>query len=84
MARRNLVSTRVAAHLIDNGLSPEQWGKQIGVSGVTIRRILDNEDGAAGHIGTKFAVARGLREDPSTLWPTLSVVRKRPKEEVAA
>jgi len=79
MARKNLVSVRLAAHLMDHGLSPEDFGETVGLSGMTIRRILEDEPGAAAHIETKFKLARALREDPSTLWPVGSVIRKRTK-----
>lgn len=76
MASRNPVGKRIAAHLLDHGLTPEQFGDKVGLSGPTVRRMIDPDKYGGPpvrghHISTKFAIARELREDPSTLWPPL-------------
>ncbi len=85
MASRNAVGKRIEAHLLDHGLTPEQFGEKVGLSGVTIRRIIDPATYGVlkrdHHISTKFAIARELREDPSTLWPPIT---RKPRKAVAA
>lgn len=80
MASRNLVGKRIESHLLDHGLTPEQFGDKVGLSGMTIRRIIDPVTYGplvrGHHIATKFAIARELREDPSTLWPPITVRRR--------
>lgn len=76
VAARNPVGKRIAAHLLDFGLTPEQFGEKVGLSGMTVRRIMHPEiygqPKGERHISTKFAIARELREDPSTLWPPIT------------
>lgn len=73
MASRNLAGVRLQAYLLDHGLTAEQLGEQIGLSGMTIRRVID---GYPCTIRTKFVVARLLQEDPSTFWPPIPRKRK--------
>jgi hypothetical protein len=80
VAARNLVGKLIAGHLLDHGLTPEQFGAKVGLSGVTVRRIIDPEVYGATigkhHVSTKIAIARELREDPSTLWPPITNRKK--------
>jgi hypothetical protein len=80
VASKNLVGRALAAHLLDHNLTPEQLGAKVGLSGMTIRRIIDPDTYGPlvrdHHISTKFAIARELREDPSTLWPPIPLKRK--------
>lgn len=90
MASRNLVGTLIEAHLLDRGLTPEQFGDKVGLSGRTIRRICwphlyGGPPKNGHHIDTKIRLARELREDPSTLWPPLGPKRiKQERRKVAA
>lgn len=87
MASRNRVGRRIEAHLEDHGLTPEQFGKKVGLSGMTIRRIIDpeqyGEPKRGHHISTRFEIAKELREDPSTLWPPITRKRKRQEAQAA-
>ena len=66
MASNRLAGSRVALHRSRLGLSPEQYGIRIGVSGMTVRRI---EQGYRPFLSTqiKFAQDMGLLVDD--LWP---------------
>mgnify|MGYP001081835876 CR=1 FL=1 len=57
---------RVRIHRINRGMSPEQFGHRVGVSGQTIRRI---ENGKRPTIRTMFLVARELDCEVVDLWP---------------
>ena len=80
MASRNRVGRLIAAHMLDNGLTYDEFGALVGVSGQTIRRMVDPEtygECKRGHrIETKFNLAKVLREDPSALWPPITAKRK--------
>jgi lambda repressor-like predicted transcriptional regulator len=73
MPSKNVAGLRLQAYLLDHGLTAEQLGEQIGLSGMTLRRVID---GYPCTIRTKFLVARVLQEDPSTLWPPITRRRK--------
>jgi len=60
--------------MLRTGLSPEQLGPQIGVSGYTLRRVMD---GAPCQFRTKAAIAQALGEDPEVLWPPIKLQRRR-------
>lgn len=83
VAARNQVGRLIAGHMLDHGLTFEEFGALVGLSGMTIRRMVDPDKYGApvtDHtIKTKFAIARRLREDPSTLWPPI-----RSRKRVAA
>lgn len=51
----------------NEGLSPEQLGTVVGVSGRTIRRI---ENGARPTVRTMFLLASQFDLEVSELWPT--------------
>lgn len=69
MPSKNVAGLRLQAHLLDHGLTAEQLGDQIGLSGMTLRRVID---GYPCTIRTKFLIARVLQEDPSSLWPPIA------------
>lgn len=78
VSSRKLVARRVAAHLIATGKSPEEFGNEVGLSGMSVRRLLDEE--LAGHHPnnrTKRLIASGLGEDPSLLWRGTTAVTRR-------
>jgi DNA-binding XRE family transcriptional regulator len=74
MASNRLAGNQVQLHRVRLGLSPEQYGIRIGVSGMTVRRI---EDGCTPFLSTKkkFASALGLEVDE--LFPDSVKSRKR-------
>jgi DNA-binding XRE family transcriptional regulator len=49
------------------GLSPEQLGHKVGLSGMTIRRIEDGRGRPTPR--TMFLLARELGENVTTVWP---------------
>lgn len=61
----NATGKRLRHARINRGLSPEQLGERIGISGRTIRRI---EDGAMPTVRTMFALAGFMEEEVSDLW----------------
>jgi transcriptional regulator with XRE-family HTH domain len=64
--RRNVVTGRKLELLRrSQGLSPEQLGYRIGVSGRTIRRV---EQGMVPIVSTMFALAQWAEEDVNDLW----------------
>lgn len=70
---------RIHQHLGDVGLSPEQFGGIVGVSGMTIRRLIDGTQKTTGN-STAFAIAKQLdlpARDLFTLDPLPSVDRVR-------
>lgn len=54
-----VVGRRIEEYRLNQGLSPEQLGARVGVSGMTIRRI---EEGKVknSHVRTKFLIAEEL------------------------
>jgi lambda repressor-like predicted transcriptional regulator len=77
VSSRKLVGRRIAAHLVKTGLSPEDFGNQVGLSGMTIRRLLDEAAETRPNNRTKALVAKGLDEDPGLLWPGAPAVYRR-------
>ena len=73
MASRNLAGLQLSAYLLDHGLTAEQLGDKVGLSGMTLRRVMAGQPTS---IRTKFIVARILGEEPSTLWPPIPLRRK--------
>lgn len=66
MSRDRFASLQIRSRRIDAGLSPEQLGYAVGVSGHTIRRIE-----ATGSIPTarvQFQIARHFDLKPTELW----------------
>jgi DNA-binding XRE family transcriptional regulator len=53
-------------HRVNLGLSPEQFGWQIGVSGMTVRRI---EEGGNVRTRTAFLLAQNMGLHVTDLWP---------------
>lgn len=56
---------RIRTLRVNRGLSPEQLGNQIGVSGRTIRRV---EDGATPTVRTMFLIAQEFDLEVTDLW----------------
>lgn len=77
MSSRKLVGRRIAAHLVKTGLSPEEFGNQVGLSGMTIRRLLDEAAETRPNNRTKALVARGIGEDADLLWRGSKAVYRR-------
>lgn len=75
MVRRELAAVLIERHLLDHGLTPEEFGAEIGVAGMTIRRVLDPRWASPPSVKTRFRIARGLGEDVTTIWPVKSRVR---------
>lgn len=76
MASNRLAGHRVQLHRVRLGLSPEQYGIRIGVSGMTVRRV---EAGYTPFLSTqvKFAAAQGMEVDelfPSSIKPRRAAV----------
>lgn len=57
---------RVREIRVNRGLSPEDLGRRVGVSGRTIRRI---EDGKHPNVRTMFAIAQEFDVEVTDLWP---------------
>lgn len=51
---------------VNEGLSPEELGREVGVSGRTIRRI---EDGARPTVRPMFLLAQHFGVEVTDLWP---------------
>ena len=64
--RSNVTGRRLRTLRINRGLSPEQLGNRVGVSGRTIRRV---EDGAHPTVRTMFLLAQEFELEVSDLWP---------------
>lgn len=64
---------RIRAHRMNLGLSPEQFGYAVGVSGFTIRRI---EAGGNLRVRTAFLIAKHMEVPVTDLWPAPSQRRK--------
>lgn len=68
--RRSEVANRIRSFRLDMGMSPETFGRQVGLSGMTIRRIEDGRANPASlHPRTKFLIAEQMEEKVSALWP---------------
>lgn len=67
MSRDHFAASQVRSFRIDHGLSPEQLGGLIGVSGHTIRRI--EEKGMVPTPRVQFAIANFFRLRPTEMWP---------------
>lgn len=67
MTRDRLASAQLRSLRTDRGLSPEQLGYHVGVSGHTIRRIEDT--GAVPTPRIQFAIASYFSLRPTELWP---------------
>lgn len=62
--------SRIYAYRVSRGLSPEQFGLLVGLSGMTIRRIEDGRNRADSLLPrTKFLIARAMDEEVGDLWP---------------
>lgn len=66
MQSNKVAGRRIRAHRLNLGLSPEQFGWKIGVSGMTVRRI---EAGGNLRIRTAFLIAQSMATDVTDLWP---------------
>lgn len=66
MTRDRFASAKLRSHRIDAGLSPEQLGVLVGVSGHTIRRI--ERDGIVPTPRTQFLIAQHFELRPTQLW----------------
>lgn len=61
-----MASLSLAKLRFDSGLSPEQLGSEVGVSGRTIRRL---ENGSSPTTATAKKLADHFKVQPSDLWP---------------
>lgn len=68
-----LVGRRIHQHRVRLGLSPEQYGTKIGVSGMTVRRV---EAGYTPFRSTQAKFARDLNAPVDELFP-LSLDRRK-------
>lgn len=66
MTRDRFAALQVKSRRIDSGLSPEQLGYIVGVSGHTIRRI--EKDGAIPTPRVQFLIAKHFECRPTDLW----------------
>lgn len=67
MASTQQTGLQLRRHRINRGLSPEELGEQVGVSGMTIRRL---ERGIGKPtVRTKFRIAREFGLEVTDLWP---------------
>lgn len=66
MTRDRFAAEQIRSKRIDLGLSPEQLGWLVGVSGHTIRRI--ERDAAVPTPRIQFALARHFELRPTELW----------------
>lgn len=57
---------RLKALRVNRGMSPEQLGQRVGVSGMTIRRI---EAGKPPTVRTMFLLAQEFDREVTDLWP---------------
>lgn len=71
---KRLAASRIHQHRVRLGLSPEQYGIRIGVSGMTVRRV---EAGYTPFRSTQAKFARDLSLEVDELFP-LSLDRRRP------
>jgi DNA-binding XRE family transcriptional regulator len=70
-----LAANRVHKHRVRSGLSPEQYGVHIGVSGMTVRRV---EAGYTPFRSTQAKFARDMELEVDELFPLALDRRKRP------
>jgi hypothetical protein len=76
MASTNVAAVRIARHLDRTGKSPEQWGQEIGVSGMTVRRAMHSE---RPNRHSRVLIAAGLGENDATnLWPVALPGKRQP------
>ncbi len=61
-----LAGHQVQKHRVRLGLSPEQYGRRIGTSGMTVRRV---ERGFTPFRSTQLKFARDLGVEVDDLWP---------------
>lgn len=66
MTRDRFAALQVKSRRIDAGLSPEQLGYMVGVSGHTIRRI--ERDGAIPTPRVQFLIAKHFDSRPTDIW----------------
>ena len=67
MASTQQTGLQLRRHRINRGMSPEDLGEQVGVSGMTIRRL---ERGIGQPTArTKYRIARELGLDVTDIWP---------------
>lgn len=79
MASRTRVPSLLLKHMARTGMSPEQLGPRVGVSGRTIRRVV-NGDPVNFQFRTKAAIAEELGKDPTDIWPLISLKRECERE----
>jgi transcriptional regulator with XRE-family HTH domain len=72
MASNRLAGRRIHQHRVRLGLSPEQYGVLIGVSGMTVRRV---EAGYTPFRSTQLKFAKDLGVEVDTIFP-LSLDRR--------
>lgn len=77
---KRLAASRIHQHRVRLGLSPEQYGIRIGVSGMTVRRV---EAGYGPFRDTQRKFARDLGVEVDELYP-LALDRRKPRRRVAA
>lgn len=79
---KRLAASRIHQHRVRLGLSPEQFGVRVGVSGMTVRRV---EAGFVPFRSTQAKFAREMGVEIDEIWP-LSLDRRKPRtrEAVAA
>jgi DNA-binding XRE family transcriptional regulator len=80
MASNRLVGRRIQQHRVRLGLSPEQYGVHIGVSGMTVRRV---EAGYTPFRSTQVKFAKALEVQVDELFP-LSLDHRSVRVKVAA
>ncbi len=64
--RDHFAAQQIRSRRINEGLSPEQLGALVGVSGHTIRRV--ERDGAVPTPRTQFRIAQHFGLRPTELW----------------
>lgn len=67
VASKKLAGLQLERYRVNAGLTPEELGAKVGLSGMTIRRV---EQGVGfPTIRTKFRLARELGVDVTEIWP---------------
>lgn len=67
MASTQQAGLQLRSHRMNRGMSPEELGRKVGVSGMTIRRL---ERGVGRPtIRTRFLIARELGLQVTDVWP---------------
>lgn len=74
MASQRLAGQRIHKHRVRLGLSPEQYGLRIAVSGMTVRRV---ELGMPVYVSTAKKFADDLELEVDELFPTFTPGRRR-------